>query len=527
MSVMTGKQLIGFGESGEGEESIRAVNPATGEVLEPGFCEAVEGEIDRAMGLAAEAAVEMRRFSGEKLAGLCEAIAEELEAAKGQLLERCGVETGYPEARLNGEFGRTVGQMRQFAAVAREGRWLHAVIDHGDPSRQPLPKPDVRRMMVALGPVVVFGASNFPLALSAAGGDTASALAAGCPVVVKGHPSHPGTCEIAARAIVAAVKRCGFPEGTFSMVQGASNRVGGLLVKHEETAAVGFTGSLKGGRALFDLAADRPVPIPVYAEMGSINPQFVMPGVLDSDPEGFAEALFGSVTLGNGQFCTNPGIVFVVKGAEGTDTFLRKYKELVAESEAAAVLNQGIADGYENGVVALESIEGIEVSRGRGGDRGIRVGAVVAVSDLSVFVENRDRLEEEVFGPSTVIVQCRGLSDFGSVAESFPGQLASSVHGTESDLSGCGVLIEDLSRSAGRIIVNGFPTGIEICEGMHHGGRYPAATDSHFTSIGFGAIARWGRPVAFQGMPQSLLPPALRDDNPLRISRVVDGSPQG
>ncbi|MEM9481916.1 MAG: aldehyde dehydrogenase (NADP(+)), partial [Verrucomicrobiota bacterium] len=519
---LTGKNLIGGRESGVGEATLRGVNPVDGRELQTSFYEASEVEVEEAMTLAAEAAKQMRTYPAEKLAGLCEAIAAKLEEHKVALLDRCGAECAYPEARLNGEFGRTVGQLRQFAAVAREGAWMEAKIDHADPDRQPLPKPDVRSMRRPIGPIVVFGASNFPLALSCAGGDTASALAASCPVVVKGHPSHPGTCEIAGRAIVEAVEECGFPAGTFSLLQGASNDLGKMLVEHEATAAVGFTGSLRGGRALFDLAAARETPIPVYAEMGSFNPQFVFAGKLEAEPEAFAEALFGSMTMGNGQFCTNPGLVFMPQG-DGTEKFLAKYRELIEATPGSAMLNAGIQAAFESGVDTVAKLDGVEIVRGEVSGDGCQVGLALVTLSQGTFEANRDAFEEEIFGPSTVVVICPDETGYAMLAEGFPGQLASSIHGTPADFEGAGELMEVLSEYAGRLLVNGFPTGIEICHAMHHGGLYPAATSAQFTSIGLSSIARWGRPVSYQSAPDSLLPDALKEGNPLGIPRLVDG----
>ena len=514
---LTGQHIIGASDSAEGDAKLHAINPATGNPLAPAFYEATAREIARAMELAAEAAIAIRQFPPERFAVLCDTVADNLEAEKDAITARCMEESGYPAPRVAGEFGRTVSQLRQFAGVARQGAWLQASIDHAAPDREPVPKPDVRCVRRPVGVVVVFGASNFPLALSAAGGDTASALAAGCPVVVKGHPSHPGTCELAARAIASAITSCGFPAGMFSMLQGESNEVGAALVNHESAAAVGFTGSLKGGRALMDLAAARPVPIPVYAEMGSFNPQFVFPGKLGNGS--FAGALFASVTMGNGQFCTNPGMLFV---PENCGSFLDDYKKLVAEAGAAPLLNEGIQKAYGCGLDSLREIDKIEIVGGEPGEAA-SVHPALAVLSLATFETNREALEEEIFGPSTVVVTCPSTEDYVRIARDFPGQLASSLHGTETDLANAGDLIEILSRYAGRVIVNGFPTGIEICHSMHHGGIYPAASDGQFTSIGLAAISRWGRPVSYQDVPDALLPDALMDANPLGIPQLVDG----
>ncbi len=520
--VINGKQLIGTEESATGDADLRAVNPASGLEIEPAFYEASAAEVDQALRLAHAAGQVTREFSGEKLGSLCDAAAAKLEAIKDVLLARCGEETGYPDARLQGEFARTVNQLRMFAEVARRGDWLDARIDHADPGRQPLPKPDVRAINVPIGPVVVFGASNFPLALSAAGGDTASALAAGCPVVIKAHPSHPGTTELIGRAMIAAAKENGFPDGTVTVLQGASIEFGGSLVRHPLTRAVGFTGSLAGGRALCDIAAARPDPIPVYAEMGSINPQFVLPGKLSHDAEGFAEALFGSMTLGNGQFCTNPGLVFVAEGVD-TDRFLAKLRELVSSGAESPVLSARVAAAYGAGLAALADLDGVEVTRAASEPAATAAAPAVGVTDLRRFQQSFGPMTEEVFGPSTLVVVCPAGTDFAGVASSLPGQLAASVHGSDADLASAGPLFSQLSRFAGRIIANGFPTGIEVCHAMHHGGPFPAASDSHFTSIGATAIRRWGRPACFQSLPDALLPPGLQEANPLGLTRLVDG----
>lgn len=518
---------MGFQESGTGEPVLRAVNPTSGDPLEPAFYEAHASEVDRALRLAHEAGQVMRTFSGDRLGGLCDAVADGLDSVRKPLLARCGEETGYPEARLAGEFARTVNQMRLFGEVARRGDWLDARIDHGDPGREPLPKPDVRSVNVPVGPVVVFGASNFPLALSAAGGDTASALAAGCPVVVKAHPSHPGTTEMIGRIMAESARGCGFPDGTLSVLQGARPEFGASLIHHPLTAAVGFTGSLAVGRALCDIAASRPHPIPVYAEMGSINPQFVLPGLLSHDPEGFAGALFASMTLGNGQFCTNPGLVFV-KAGEGAERFLVRLRSLVEQSPAAPALNARVAGGFRKGLESLDALDGVEVVRAGAEVEETWAAAAVASTDLRRFQQAQAAMTEEVFGPSTLVVVCPESTDYAAVASSLPGQLAASVHGRDGDddeLAAAGALLGQLSRFAGRVIANGFPTGIEVCHAMHHGGPYPATSDSHFTSIGTAAIRRWGRPVCFQSMPDSLLPPALQEANPLGLNRLVDGLP--
>ena len=409
-----------------------------------------------------------------------------------------------------------VHHWRLFAEVVREGHWLDACVDRAQPDRQPLPKPDLRRVRVAMGPVVVFGASNFPLALSVAGSDSLTALAAGCPVVVKGHPSHPGTSELLARAVLRAIDAIGLPEGSFSMLQGTSQELGRQLVEHPATQAVGFTGSVRGGRALLDLAAARRDPIPVYAEMGSVNPQFVYPGILAKVASGFAERLFASVTMGNGQFCTCPSLVFVPAGKH-TDTFVNRYRALVNASTGGLLLNPGIAAAYQDGIGRWADLKEVSLlARCPISNEG----PAVARIDGATFLHHAELFLEEVFGPVTVVVVCESENDYIHLARVFPGQLGCSLHGTEAELAAKALpLMQELQRFAGRIVVNGFPTGIETSLAMHHGGPYPASTNSQHTSLGLAAIDRWTRPVCFQDTPDALLPAALQDANPLAIPR--------
>jgi len=501
--------------------SFQTKNPVTGEVLPGSFEKASAEEVAQACERCAEAAVVLRRKSGEELAQLLEVIGASLTDAKDAILDRVKAETGYPDARVQGEFGRMVGGFAAFAEVARDASWVEATIDHAEPDRAPLPKPDLRKMLVPIGPVGIFGASNFPLALSAGGSDVTSALAAGCPVVVKGHSSHAGTCELIGKAIQEGVTKAGYPEGTYQLVLGEGREVGEAIVKHPDVAAVGFTGSLKGGRALFDLASQRENPIPLYAEMGSVNPQFVLPELAETNGGSFAEGFFGSITLGNGQFCTCPGILFL---PPGTDTLLEKLASLVADSTGQPVLNEGICSAFESGMSRLESLEGVRVLA-KGTLEGAVVGAPAMVVTVSYadFVAHRADLSEEVFGPSAVVVICDDVSQFTEAARSFEGQLGASLHGTESELAGAKELLNELERFTGRAVVNAFPTGLEVCHSLVHGGPYPATTNSHFTSVGQSGITRWARPVSYQGVPDALLPPALQKANPLGIARRVDG----
>ncbi len=379
-------------------------------------------------------------------------------------------------------------------------------------------------MNVPVGPVIIFGASNFPLALSVAGSDVASALAAGCPVVVKGHPSHPGTSDLLAKAVSAGVAAAGFPTGTFAMEQGASKVVGQALVEHPEARAVAFTGSLAGGRAIFDLAARREVPIPVYAEMGSVNPQFVLPELLATDAYGFAKRLLAAATMGNGQFCTNPGLVFVVGESAA---FVEAYRSAIGSYAGAPLLNPGIMHAFARGIDRWRSVPGLEIlEEGKVvSEAKIATAGVVARIAFDDFMQAAPLFQEEVFGPATVVIECQRLEQLMLVTRSFGGQLGASLHGTDADLAGDDArsLLAQLASFAGRVLVNGFPTGLEVCDSLQHGGPYPATTDAHWTSVGTAAIERFGRPLAFQGVPDGLLPDALKEGNPLGLRRLVDG----
>jgi NADP-dependent aldehyde dehydrogenase len=408
-----------------------------------------------------------------------------------------------------------------FAEVVREGSWVEASIDHAEPERKPIPKPDLRRMLVPLGPVAVFGASNFPLAFSVAGGDTASALAARCPVVVKAHPAHPGTSELVARAVSSAVEEAGLPAGVFSLIQGASPSVSLAVVEHAATKAVGFTGSLRAGRALFDAAARRPEPIPVYAEMGSTNPVFALPDALRQRAEEFAEGLKQSVTLGVGQFCTNPGLVVGLRG-EALERFLARADELFAAAPPGTMLHAGILKTYEENVGRLRHL-GFKSSRPTAtpDESCTQASAYLFSTDASVFLEHRE-LSEEVFGPTTVVVACETADQLRQVVENLEGSLTATIHGTPDDLREFAWLVPLLANKAGRLVFNGFPTGVEVCASMQHGGPYPATTDARSTSVGTAAIKRFARPVCYQNFPQEALPVELRDENERGIWRLVN-----
>lgn len=520
--ALTGKNIIGNTFSGEGKKLFHAINPSDGSQLETDFHEATTSEVNTAVEKADNAFKEYRNKSGKERALFLETIAEEIMALGEGLITRCMSETGLPEARLTGERGRTVNQLKLFAQVIREGSWVDARVDTADPERKPLPKPDIRSMLKGLGPVGVFGASNFPLAFSVAGGDTASALAAGCTVVVKGHPAHPGTSELVGSAILNAVKKCGMPEGTFSMVHGQSVDVGIALVRHPLIKAIGFTGSFRGGKALFDEANKRPVPIPVYAEMGSTNPVFILPEALKKKKEAIAQDLSASVTLGVGQFCTNPGLVFT-QNTEEEKEFLDVISEKMKQLSAGVMLTPGIRNAYQQGVETLSARKGVEVlAKGKEGSAACHGTPYLLHSSVEYFLDDHT-LEEEVFGPSTLIVTAKDKKALLAAAEKLQGHLTATLHGTEEDLKNHSDLIAILEQKVGRIIINGYPTGVEVCHAMVHGGPYPATTDSRSTSVGTAAILRFARPVSYQNFPASLLPDELKDQNPLNIWRLVNG----
>jgi alpha-ketoglutaric semialdehyde dehydrogenase len=522
MSELRGRSIIAGEAVGGGGKSFRAFNPSEGREFGLEFYEATPAEIDRALVAAAQAFPEYRRKSAEQVAGFLENIALKIEALGEKLIERAHEETALPADRLTGERARTVNQLRMFAAVVREGSWVEASIDHAEPGRTPVSKPDLRRMLVPVGPVAVFGASNFPLAFSVAGGDTASALAAGCPVVVKAHPAHPGTSELVALAISSAVEEAGLPAGVFSLIQGASPSVSLAVVEHPATKAVGFTGSLRAGRALFDAAARRPEPIPVYAEMGSANPVFVLPGALGQRAEDFAEALKQSVTLGVGQFCTCPGLVIGLRG-ETLERFLAKANELFAAAPPGTMLHAGILKTYEEGVERLGRLGSLKASRLTiiPDQSRTQASAYLFSTDAAFFLEHKE-LGEEVFGPTTLVIACETKDRLRQVAENLEGSLTATIHGTPDDLSEFAWLIPLLENKAGRLIFNGFPTGVEVCASMQHGGPYPATTDARSTSVGTAAIKRFARPVCYQNFPQQALPVELRDGNERGIWRLVN-----
>lgn len=522
MTQITGHQLIGFSESAEGRKTFKATNPATLKELEIDFHEASAEEVNIAVKKAAAAFPAFKKLSNEARAQFLEDIADEILALGDDLIVRCMAETALPRPRLEGERGRTMNQLKLFASVVREGSWVDARIDKANPDGQPLPKPDIRQMQVPFGPVGVFGASNFPLAFSVAGGDTASALAAGCPVVVKGHPLHPGTSELVGRAINNAVKKSNLPEGVFSLVQGTSVEVGMALVQHPQITAIGFTGSYRGGKALFDAANQRPVPIPVYAEMGSTNPVFMLPGALKDRTEALAKGLAGSFTLGVGQFCTNPGMV-VLPQNDSAETFKKILTEANTAAPSGTMLSSGIKQAFNHGLQHLADSKAVTVlNTSSGSEEGNQAQSLIFETNTQAILEDKS-LQEEVFGPATLLVNSSGKEDLLAFARNLEGHLTATIHGTEEDLKEYAELVEILEQKVGRIIFNGFPTGVEVCHSMVHGGPFPSTTAPQTTSVGTAAIKRFVRPVCYQDFPQDALPEALKDSNPLGIWRLVDG----
>lgn len=519
-----GQNIVGFARSARGVKTYRGFDPRTAAVLEPAFHEADLSEVDRALDLAETAAGELRVAGSVRIAALLNAIAEEILALGDGLIERASAESGLDLDRLKGERARTTNQLKLFAEVVKEGSWVDARLDTPLPDRKPLPRPDLRRMLRPIGPVVVFGASNFPLAFSVAGGDTASALAAGNPVIVKAHPAHPGTSELVAGAIVKAVRAQSMPEGTFSLLHGSSPEVSLALVGHPKTKAVAFTGSTRAGRALFDAAARRSNPIPVFSEMGSVNPLFVLPHALEERGAAVAEGLFRSVTLGVGQFCTNPGLVFAID-SPAFQTFTGKLADWFEQAAPGTMLNPSIAKNYEEGFKRAAAVKNTQTkcatrtadpqrTEGRPG---------LLTTDAATWLANHT-LHEEIFGPATVVVRCSSPQELLDCSRGLDGTLTATVHGTPEEIAQHGALLETLAQKAGRLLCNGFPTGVEVSHAMHHGGPYPATTDERFTSVGTAAIYRFAGPICYQNAPEAVLPAELKNSNPLGIWRTVDGA---
>ncbi len=519
MSV-TGCMLIGEERVAGTAGSFQAIDPASGAALAPPFGGATPQVLERACALAAESLDTYRETPLADRAAFLETIAQNILDLGEELIERGVLETGLPRARLEGERQRTIDQLRLFAQVAREGSFLEPRLDAPLPSRRPLPRPDLRMRHVAVGPVAVFGASNFPLAFSVAGGDTASALAAGCPVIVKAHNAHPGVSELVGGAVQQAVRTCVLPQGVFSLLFGVGTEAGARLVADPRIKAVGFTGSRAGGMALMRIAAQRPEPIPVHAEMSSINPVFLLPAALAARAAAIAKAFVASLNLGAGQFCTNPGLILAADGA-GLEDFIGAAAAEVRASSPMPMLTAEIQRAYESGVAGACAAGGVRLAA-RGERFGSLSQAALFVTDAETFLRDR-RLHEEVFGPAAIIVRCRSTAQLREVAESLEGQLTATLHWEAPDLPAMRELMPVLERKSGRILTNGFPTGVEVCHAMVHGGPHPATSDARFTSVGTLAIRRFLRPVCYQDVPAEALPEALRDGNPLGLWRLRDG----
>ena len=513
---LTGGHLIDGGWS-QSEGKFSHHNPATGAALTPEVSEAGEAQVQAAVESARVAFDATRHLEMRWPARLLDAIAGQILKLGDTLIERANQETALPTARLLGERARTVNQLKMFADLIREGAWLDARIDTADPNRQPIPKPDLRRIRVPRGPVAVFGASNFPFAFSAVGGDTASALAAGCPVIVKGHPSHPGASELFAIAVLAALAETDLPRGLFQLLQGRSHELGKSLVQNAGITAVGFTGSKKAGRALFDLAAARRNPIPVYAEMGSLNPLLLLPAALSERGAAIAKDLAASILLGGGQQCTKPGLILVFRPC---DDFLGALTSYLKQSPPLTMLNQSLRDGFSARTAAWAKRAGVTVLL-RGESSGY---ASVSPSLLRTSAEefvNHEELREEAFGPAALVLDCADVSDARRVLASVGGSLTGTIHaGSTDDVR---PLLAELEHIAGRIIFNGYPTGVEVCGAMMHGGPYPATTDPSWTSVGPTAITRFLRLVSYQNAPDEMLPLALRKSHPMGIVRTING----
>ncbi|TDV33634.1 NADP-dependent aldehyde dehydrogenase [Paraburkholderia caballeronis] len=522
MNDLTGRMLIGasaiYGSGGV----HHATDPATGARLEPAYGMGTQADVERACALAWDALDQYRETTLDVRSGFLHTCADEIESLGDALIERAMAETGLPRVRLQGERARTTGQLRLFADVVREGSWLEAHIDPALPARTPTPRSDLRQRHIAVGPVAVFGASNFPLAFSVAGGDTASALAAGCPVVVKAHNAHPGTSELVGTAIQRAVRASGLPGGTFSMLFGPGREVGSALVADPRIKAAGFTGSRSGGTALMKVAAARAEPIPVYAEMSSINPVYLLPHALKTRAGALGRAFVGSLTLGAGQFCTNPGVLLAIASPE-LETFVASAVAALEESAANVMLTPGISDAYEHGVSALAGHERVvTLARGLPAEGPNRCRAAWFGADADAFLED-DALQAEVFGASSLLIRCRDLAQLVEVSEKLEGQLTATLQMDDGDADMARTLLPVLERKAGRILANGWPTGVEVSHAMVHGGPYPATSDSRWTSVGTLAIRRFLRPVCYQDLPSGLLPEALADRNPLNLWRRVEG----
>lgn len=520
-TTISGAAFVGKSERPAAGQTFTSYNPSTGEELAPGFRVSSAEDVAAAAELAEAAFDAYRHLDLGRRAGFLRAIAEEITAIGDTLISRAMAETGLPEARLRSERARTTGQLELFARVVERGDWLDLRVDHALPERQPLPRSDFRMRQIPLGPVAVFGSSNFPLAFSVAGGDTASALAAGCPVIVKGHPAHPGTGELVARAVLRAAARTGMPDGVFSYLPGEV-ATGTALVKHPLVKAVGFTGSRNGGLALVNLANARPEPIPVYAEMSSVNPVILFPAALASRAEALAKGYVGSLTQGAGQFCTNPGLVFALEGP-ALETFAQAVATELASHDPAVMLTSNIHAAFEKGRDALAARQGVRtIARSLPGNGPNRGQAVVFRTDLDTFL-NDEHLGQEVFGATSLIVVCNSVEELSRAIAHAEGQLTITLHLDDADIGVAEALMPALERKAGRILANAWPTGVEVTDAMVHGGPYPSTSNGSTTSVGTLAIRRFLRPVSYQSLPAALIPAELRDETLSGLPHLSDG----
>jgi alpha-ketoglutaric semialdehyde dehydrogenase len=484
------------------------------------FKDATTAEIDNVMQKSWKAFHRYRKLSLKQRADFMRTIAAEMQALGDELINVCASETNLPETRLKNERARTIFQLQSYADACERGEWLEARIDTAIADKTP-PKPDIRKMLIPMGPIVVFGASNFPFAYSTAGGDTACAFAAGCPVIVKAHPAHGETSEYVAKAIFKAAEKCNMPDGIFAHVHGAGFEVGKALVTHIYTKAVGFTGSYGGGKALFDWANQRKEPIPVFAEMGSVNPVFLLPEKLKQSAADIAKSYAGSITLGTGQFCTNPGLIIGLQG-DSLDQFINILGKEIKQITPGTMLHPGIAKAYAEKKSAAISQSGVDTVAVSDTEAKTNQGAPTIASATGQAFLNNPVLHQEVFGPYSIVIKCKDMSEMIEVAGHAEGQLTATLMATETDMRNSEELVETVKNICGRFILNGVPTGVEVCLSMHHGGPFPATTDSRFTSVGADGIKRFARPMSFQGWPNTLLPEELKNENPLKIWRTVN-----
>jgi len=523
MSIIGKLYFDGEWHPGQGG-TYQAVDPSTAKPLEPLMGKATKAQVELATAAAWRDALAFAKMPAAQRADFLRECATRIEALGDELLTRITLETGYPKVRGEGERARTCHQLRMFAASLDNGEFVDARIDTAQPDRKPVPKPDLRFMQQAIGPVAVFSVSNFPLAYSVAGGDTAAALAAGCPVLAKGHSSHPGTGELVAQAIAKAIETCQMPKGIFSFLMGDDAEVGATLVQAPPVKAVGFTGSIAGGTALMKLANARPEPIPVFAEMGSVNPVVLLPDALATNAAAIAKGFAASLTLGTGQFCVNPGLVIAVD-SPGLAEFIRTVQAELGNTGAGVMLNERICAAYHQGLTRFSQASGVTaLAQGQAisANEGFYAQAHLLGTSGQNFIAQHT-IQEEVFGPASLLVTCKDIAEVQQVLEVLAGQLTGTLHGTERELLAHSALVDVLSRKVGRIVINGFPTGVEVCPSMVHGGPFPASSDMRFTAVGTASIQRFQRPVCYQNFPDTLLPDALKNNNPLQLERLVNG----